>query len=65
MLSGEESTRTRIRTLNEEERVDELARMLGGVKITKQSRGHAREMMQLASDPRAGKLKKKRTKQAG
>jgi DNA repair protein RecN (Recombination protein N) len=47
-LSGEESTRTRIRTLNEEERVDELARMLGGVKITKQSRGHAREMMQLA-----------------
>jgi len=47
-LSGEESTRTRIRTLNEAERVDELARMLGGVKITKQSREHAREMMQLA-----------------
>jgi DNA repair protein RecN (Recombination protein N) len=64
-LSGEASTRTRIRTLNEEERVDELARMLGGVKITKQSRGHAREMMQLASEPRSGKLKKKRTKQTG
>jgi len=53
-LSGEESTRTRIRTLNEEERVDELARMLGGVKITKQTREHAREMMQQASDARAG-----------
>jgi len=65
-LSGEASTRTRIRTLNEEERVDELARMLGGVKITKQSRGHAREMMQLASDPRrADNLKKKKTKQTG
>ena len=53
-LSGEESTRTRIRTLNEEERIDELARMLGGVKITKQTREHAREMMQQASDARAG-----------
>jgi DNA repair protein RecN (Recombination protein N) len=47
-LSGEDTTRTRIRTLNEEERVDELARMLGGVKITKQTREHAREMRQLA-----------------
>jgi DNA repair protein RecN (Recombination protein N) len=53
-LSGEASTRTRIRTLNEEERVDELARMLGGVKITKQTREHAHEMMQQASDARAG-----------
>ncbi|HAJ93007.1 MAG TPA: DNA repair protein RecN [Gammaproteobacteria bacterium] len=64
-LSGEESTRTRIRTLNEEERVDELARMLGGVKITKQTREHAREMMQLAGNPRADKPSKKRTKQTG
>jgi len=54
-LSGEESTRTRIRTLNEEERIDELARMLGGVKITKQTREHAREMMQQAG---AGRHKK-------
>jgi DNA repair protein RecN (Recombination protein N) len=54
-LSGEASTRTRIRTLNKEERVDELARMLGGVKITKQTREHAREMMQLAG---TGKHKK-------
>jgi DNA repair protein RecN (Recombination protein N) len=53
-LSGEESTRTRIRTLNEKERVDELARMLGGVKITKQTREHAREMMQQSRDTRAG-----------
>ena len=44
-LSGGESTRTRIRTLKEEERVDELARMLGGVRITRQTREHAREMM--------------------
>jgi DNA repair protein RecN (Recombination protein N) len=55
-LSGEESTRTRIRSLNAKERVDELARMLGGVKITKQTREHAREMMQ-----QAGAVRHKKT----
>jgi DNA repair protein RecN (Recombination protein N) len=44
-LSSNDSTRIRIRTLSEEERVDELARMLGGVKITQQTREHAREML--------------------
>ena len=60
-LSGEDTTRTRIRTLNAEERVDELARMLGGVKITRQTREHAREMMQLA---RADRQKKKQAEKA-
>ena len=45
-LSSDDSTRIRIRTLGEEERVDELARMLGGVKITQQTREHAREMLE-------------------
>ena len=45
-LSSDDSTRIRIRTLGEEERVDELARMLGGVKITRQTREHAREMLE-------------------
>ena len=44
------TTRTRIQQLATEERVDELARMLGGVKITRQTREHAREMMQLADN---------------
>ena len=44
-LSGKDTTRTRIRTLNEAERIDELARMLGGVRITRQTREHAREML--------------------
>jgi DNA repair protein RecN (Recombination protein N) len=44
-LSSDDSTRIRIRTLNKEERIDELARMLGGVKITQQTREHAREML--------------------
>jgi DNA repair protein RecN (Recombination protein N) len=44
-LSSKDTTRTRIRHLNEEERIDELARMLGGIKITQQTREHAREML--------------------
>ena len=44
-LSGKDTTRTRIRSLNEAERIDELARMLGGVKITPQTRAHAQEML--------------------
>jgi DNA repair protein RecN (Recombination protein N) len=34
-----------LRALDDDERVAEIARMLGGVKITKQSRAHAREML--------------------
>jgi DNA repair protein RecN (Recombination protein N) len=47
-LAGEDTTHTRIRPLDETERVDEIARMLGGVKITRQTREHAREMISLA-----------------
>ena len=43
-------TRTTITPLHEEARVKELARMLGGVKITKKTLDHAREMMAGASD---------------
>jgi DNA repair protein RecN (Recombination protein N) len=64
-LSGEDSTRTRIRALNDEERVDELARMLGGLKITKQTREHAREMMQQSGRNPATARKRKNTKKAG
>ncbi len=39
------STRTSVTRLNAEERVDELARMLGGVEITPRARAHAHEML--------------------
>jgi DNA repair protein RecN (Recombination protein N) len=32
--------------LGDDERVEEIARMLGGVKITKRTRDHAAEMLQ-------------------
>lgn len=43
------STRTQIQELKDSDRVDEIARMLGGVKITEQTRKHAREMLKLSS----------------
>ena len=50
--SGEQSTRTGVRSLSEEERVEELARMLGGVEITARTRAHAKEMIERAADRR-------------
>ncbi|MCJ7556539.1 MAG: DNA repair protein RecN [Gammaproteobacteria bacterium] len=51
-LTDGEHTRTRIHALNGDETVEELARMLGGVKITERTREHAREMLETASQPR-------------
>lgn len=49
-VSDGKSTRTGVQVLSHEERVDELARMLGGVDITQKTLDHAAEM--LASSPR-------------
>ena len=42
------TTVSRIRLLDEEESIDELSRMLGGVEITDKVRESAREMKELA-----------------
>ena len=39
------TTETRVDELNDDQRVEEIARMLGGIKISQQSRDHAREML--------------------
>lgn len=44
-VSDGTSTKTVITRLNDEERIDELARMLGGVEITTRTREHAAEML--------------------
>jgi DNA repair protein RecN (Recombination protein N) len=41
-------TTTQIHLLNEKERIEEISRMLGGIEITKQTRAHAREMLDKA-----------------
>ncbi|MBW9264063.1 MAG: DNA repair protein RecN [Candidatus Thiodiazotropha sp. (ex. Lucinisca nassula)] len=45
------TTWTAIAKLQEEERIQEIARMLGGVQITEQTLAHAQEMINMASGP--------------
>jgi DNA repair protein RecN (Recombination protein N) len=47
-LTDGRTSRTTVRRLDEEERVEELARMLGGVAITRKAREHATEMLRSA-----------------
>jgi DNA repair protein RecN (Recombination protein N) len=46
--SDTDTTISQINHLKEEERIDELARMLGGIEITEQTLSHAREMIKRA-----------------
>lgn len=48
-LSDGKATRTAVSDLNDDERVEEIARMLGGVEITKRTRDHAEEMLRSAA----------------
>ncbi len=43
-----QTTTTQVKLLTPKERIEELARMLGGMKITQQTRKHAEEMLQNA-----------------
>jgi DNA repair protein RecN (Recombination protein N) len=47
-LTDGRSSRTVVASLKPDERVEELARMLGGVEITRKAREHAREMLKAA-----------------
>ncbi|HMA59472.1 MAG TPA: DNA repair protein RecN, partial [Halanaerobiales bacterium] len=46
----EKKTVTNIKKLNEKETIEELARMLGGVKLTDTTKRHAREMLKMAEE---------------
>ena len=56
-VSDGKVTRTGVDELVADDRVDELARMLGGVEITQRTRDHAAEMLKTGagSERRAGK----------
>ena len=47
-LTDGRSSRTTVASLGPDERIEELARMLGGVEITRKARDHAREMLRTA-----------------
>ncbi|MEC9406282.1 MAG: DNA repair protein RecN [Pseudomonadota bacterium] len=49
--SSAKTTRTRVEQLLGERRVEEIARMLGGVDVTERTRAHAREMLGLGPAP--------------
>jgi DNA repair protein RecN (Recombination protein N) len=59
-LTDGKTTRTTVKSLSQPERIDEIARMLGGIDITDQARAHARDMLGRAR-PRET-LKKKATR---
>jgi DNA repair protein RecN (Recombination protein N) len=54
------STRTSVIALEEDARVEEIARMLGGVEITPRTRAHALEMRSRVAPPPARKAGAKR-----
>jgi len=51
-LSDSKTTRTRVTPLSDAERVEEIARMLGGAEITARTRDHAQEMLAQAEAPK-------------
>lgn len=61
--SDGKTTRTEIKRMNEEQRIEELARMLGGVEITAHTRRHAAEMRSVGK--RKGRQRKLRTTSSG
>ncbi|MEP7246592.1 MAG: DNA repair protein RecN [Gammaproteobacteria bacterium] len=52
-LTDGKTTRTHLTELKPDERVEELARMLGGIEITTKAREHAREMLNRTDNPSA------------
>jgi DNA repair protein RecN (Recombination protein N) len=53
--SSSADTQTHVSRLDARDRIDEIARMLGGVEITQATRNHATEMIQRASEEPAVK----------
>jgi DNA repair protein RecN (Recombination protein N) len=50
-LTDGKTTRTSLHTLTPDERIEEIARMLGGVSITDKAREHAEEMLRVGAKP--------------
>jgi DNA repair protein RecN (Recombination protein N) len=57
-LTDGKSTRTSLHPLTHDQRIEEIARMLGGVQITAKAREHASEMLAASTDTAPKKKKK-------
>ncbi len=53
-LTDGKTTRTALTELSESDRVEEIARMLGGIEVTSRAREHAREMLAVAAGAGTG-----------
>ncbi|MET0232467.1 MAG: DNA repair protein RecN [Rhodanobacteraceae bacterium] len=60
-LSGNDTTRVRIETLQTDSRRDEIARMLGGIEITRETLAHAEQMLGAATPASLATPKRKRS----
>lgn len=58
-LTDGKTTRTAVKPLSAAERIDEIARMSGGIDITEEARAHAREMLSRAASGEAPARKKR------
>jgi len=64
-LTDGRTTRTTLTELTADDRVEELARMLGGIEITAKAREHARDMLAAATQPAAKPTGARRARGAG
>jgi len=59
-LTDGKTTRTSLTELSTGDRVEELARMLGGVEVTAKAREHAKEMLKVAAENGSGETQKQK-----
>jgi DNA repair protein RecN (Recombination protein N) len=59
-LTDGKITRTALKCLADSDRVDEIARMLGGVDITDQARAHARDMLERGAPAQSARKRRSR-----
>jgi len=55
--TARDAIRTTVQALDAAERIDEVARMLGGTEITARTRAHAREMLESAAQSPPGETR--------
>jgi DNA repair protein RecN (Recombination protein N) len=64
-LTDGRTTRTSLTELSAGDRVEEIARMLGGVEVTGKAREHAKEMLKVAAENGTGDTQKQKRPAAG
>jgi DNA repair protein RecN (Recombination protein N) len=64
-LTDGKTTRTALTDLSTGDRVEEIARMLGGVEVTSKAREHAKEMLKVAAEAATGETQKQKRPATG